>query len=80
MRAFEKYEVQLTGHETTVKVVRWNDNTKIHIMGTFGSLCPTGTIARWDRTIKPPEHQVVESPAQVMLYNKNMEGLIRWIH
>ena len=44
-------------------------------MGTFGNACPTGTIRRWDRSQKPAVHEIIECPAQIMLYNKNMGGV-----
>ena len=40
-RAWEEYEVHLSGHKTADKVVRWNDNNKINIMGMFGNACST---------------------------------------
>ena len=44
-------------------------------MGTFGNACPTGTIRRRDRSQKPLVHGIIECPAQIMLYNKNMGGV-----
>ena len=65
----------LPDHNIAVKVVRWNNNNKINIMRTFGSACPTETIRRWDRSQKPAVHEIIECPAQIMLYNKNMCGV-----
>ena len=65
----------IQGHKTYVKVVRWNDNNKINIMGTFRSACPTGNIRRWDGLQNPVVHEKIDCPAQIMMYNKNMGGV-----